>query len=243
MKPALGFSDRTPPKVTDPCSPQTAELVERTRITVAGVLAPSLLHEFSNLLTIVDGSRQMARLGLGQPDSAAIDPTADRCFQLVVAFRHLLSAPPYVGAPVSLKVDFSGIRSLVEARLKGSPTQVRVDDCDPSISLLDTISTPLRLGWFAVILGEIERLAALGTPPAEIELSAKTLSDGGIGLSARYRVAGRLQRAHGGSYVASAELSSAAAELLASIGATLHWDELSDESREARLSLDATLPR
>lgn len=245
MKPASGFSNRDGHiESLDTSSPADAQLMHQVRLTVSGALASSILHEFANLLTIVDGSRQVARMGLKPPDSSIIDPTADRCGELVTAFRSVLSAPRCAGIPVRVQHDVAGIAALVEARLRGGMTQVRLLDIEASVTMLDSVSAPLRLGWFAVILGEIERQDALGCAIAEVRLGAESdrsrLGLAETALSAHFRIAGSRQRPDPDAEITHEELSKVGEALLRSMGAEFSRAEEVKDSRDLRVRIPAS---
>lgn len=180
--PDPGFGSVAAPNEADA---RDASVIDRLRVVSSGLLASCLVHEFANLLTIVDGGLQMARLGLAPPDPATIDPTAVRCGALVRAFRHLFGRPRPVGAVVALRSELAMMEPLLSARLRGQRTRVLVAAEGGSVTVGDGVVAEVRAGWFALVLAELEARRPDEGELLAIEMAVEPAVGGGA-LRARF---------------------------------------------------------
>ena len=145
--------------------------LERARRTAAGILCSGLVHEFANLLTVIDGLAQIAELGIPWNDSQRmVKPPADRCHGLVDAFRHFFCDSGASASPLTLATEMRHAEQLLRARLRGRGTQVLTSGGE-GVALTAARAPRLRLAYLLPLLAALEASRVLDRYPARIELS------------------------------------------------------------------------
>lgn len=165
-----------------------ARQLERARTLAAGVLAGGVVHEFANLLTVVDGMRQMEMIAPETPTRAGIlSGPSERCQSLVESFRHLFShrgATPPAGPVVQ---DLDCFHSMLKIHLRGCPTRIEVDGAATEARLLDGgTGVLLRPAFLCGLLGVIEGGRVQGRVPELIRIGGLGTEDQGHGFVADF---------------------------------------------------------
>ncbi|MBI4879299.1 MAG: hypothetical protein HY812_06520 [Planctomycetes bacterium] len=145
-----------------------------------------MVHEFANLLTVLDGLRQIDALGAPhRPNSELIEQPLARCHGLLEAFRGLFSERGRAEAVLPAALELADLRALLVARLRGRPTRVSVE-AGPSLVLSAEAGTAARLAFLCAILGVLEHGRGAARYPEAIELSAHGRQDRCTRLLARF---------------------------------------------------------
>lgn len=148
-------------------------LLAHARAAAAGLLSSGVVHEFANLLTVVDGMRQMAALAPeAMPTLNLLDKPADRCGGVVEAFRHLFTDRGQHSTSSSARQDLECVRELLKAHVRGLPTRIEVSEAGGGLLVDGQSGVVLRAAFLCAVLGWIERSRTTGDRPAWIELSA-----------------------------------------------------------------------
>lgn len=152
-----------------------ASVLASARTLAAGALVGGLVHEVANLLTVVDGLRQMERLGqpakAGAERQALLDRPAERCSRLIEAFRSLLVEwPGGEDEAAGGGGELAAMRVLLESRLRGRSTRVLVG-ADPEAAAARAVRADVqRVALLLAVLALLEH-ARDGRPyPRTIEL-------------------------------------------------------------------------
>lgn len=133
-------------------------LLPRARMLAAGALAPGVVHEFANLLTIVDGARQLGSHGLSASSGQSlVDAPVQRSRRLVDAFRNVFAELAEGDAPRDAASDLSDLELLLRARLRGTRTHVAVEVESSSLMLPGSERGLVRLACLCGVLGLLER--------------------------------------------------------------------------------------
>lgn len=158
------------------------------RILAAGALAGGVVHEVANLLTVVDGLRQMEQLGMTRPDagedSNLIDRPADRCTVLVDAFRGVFAEQDPGGGDQPLAEALEQVRVLLRTRLRGRPTRIEIDSRSHSLVLPREMAETVTLSLLLVVLAGIENCQQQDAYPGRVTLEPIVNGDACRGMSA-----------------------------------------------------------
>jgi len=199
--------------------------LETARSLAAGIISGGVIHEFANLLTIVDGQLQLESLGLVAGASAGevgrlLAEPAGRGLQLVEAFRHVFSDLDPGPQEAPLTHELASLRVLLAVRLRGRPTHVEIGSGDSPLLLPGPSSPAMRLAFLLGLLSILEHGRAGDHYPERILLDGT-----GTGSTCRALIAEvtrfiRAPEDHQGRVMAE-HLRQAAGELIASFGGRL----------------------
>ncbi len=102
-------------------------VLERARRLASGAICAGVVHEFANLLTVIDGLEQITTLGIPWSDGhRLIHPPAERGQALVHSFRHFFAERATDG-PVELGDEMRQLEAILRVRLRGRRTHLEVD--------------------------------------------------------------------------------------------------------------------
>lgn len=139
-----------------------------------GALAPGMVHDFSNLLTIADGWAQMRRMDLDPPDPASLEGASAHCRDLIQAFQGVFGSKDsgFGGWPDELEA----LATLIRAGARGRGLRVRVDR-DAAPPLPGGNDARIRRAFLLLLLSEIDRGSSHG---AGGELTLRAMEAAGI---------------------------------------------------------------
>ena len=144
----------------------------------AGIVSRGVVHEFANLLTVLNGQMQMQQMGIpagsqGSGIPAVLHEPAERCQLLVEAFRHFFS--DHCAAPGSrpLADELDCLVLLLTATLRGQTTTVASDPACARLTLAGETAHMVRLAALLTILSVLEHGRAGDRAPDQVYLSAE----------------------------------------------------------------------
>jgi hypothetical protein len=192
--------------------PDVESLSNHAARIASGMLASAMVHEFANLLTVIDGLSQVGELGISFAEGQEMmQPPASRCHSLVDAYRHFFTER-ISSHPSPVVVDMRQFEILLRARLRGRGTAIdlRGGDCviDP------TRAHALRLVFVLASLAILEEGRRIDRWPQRIEFSTDRVVDGHL-LRARFVALTAPERVEEPLISLAARLASAAGGVLA----------------------------
>ncbi len=201
------------------------------RLLVAGTIGGGVIHEFANLLTVIDGNRQMAEMGLARRGTDRTREPLERSRTFVEAYRYVFgSADPAYDVAASLELD--AIATLVRVKLRGQPGRVEARIPRPDdIMIPRRVATGVRFCFLAAVFGILDSLEQASV----VELSVGGAVGGAVGgngdgaTSLEAVLRGRSSR-----YPVAADaphMLSAAESLAMELRALLQWTEIDGETR------------
>lgn len=134
-----------------------AKSLPLVRLLVAGAVGSGVVHEFANLLTVIEGNRQMAEMGFVRSGSDPTREPVERARGFIEAYRYVFgAADPTYDAPAAQDLD--AIASLVRVKLRGRPCRVVVDPAAARSSgvVPARISSGARFCYLAAVIGAID---------------------------------------------------------------------------------------
>ncbi|MFH0946828.1 MAG: hypothetical protein V2A76_16660 [Planctomycetota bacterium] len=145
----------------------------------AGIVGRGVVHEFANLLTVLNGQRQMQQLGMSLDTRESGIPVvvhepADRCQLLVEAFRHFFSDVGVAPCARPLTDDLDSLELLLRATLRGQTTTVECDPACAHLTLVGGTAHMVRLALLLAILSVLEHGRAGDRAPERVYLSARS---------------------------------------------------------------------
>ena len=152
--------------------------LQTARSLAAGIVSGGMVHEFANLLTIIDGQRQMERLGLvGDGPTSDIGQMlgepAERCQRLVEAFRYVFSDLESDVQEVPLSQELGSLEVLLAARLRGRSTRIEIDPIGSKLLLPGRGSQAMRLAFLLGLFAILEHGRARESYPGRISLGGE----------------------------------------------------------------------
>lgn len=145
--------------------------VEKGRLLVIGVLGGGIVHEFANLLTVVDGLRQMGEMGLAgtwRPDLVA--RPAARCQEVVHAFRWAFSDEDDVSTAADEAAHW--ISTLIALRLRGRRTVFDGRGIGEHLGPLGAQAPQIRIAILCALLALLDPLRGETPDPEVLTLTA-----------------------------------------------------------------------
>lgn len=152
---------------------------ERTRRRVLGYLAPMILHETNNVLTVLAGLRQILRMG--QVPSEKVGPMIDGQVSKMEELLHSLQGFSEDGGHRPAARDlFDRVEAMLRLAGKGSRLEVIRTGDERELSGLnyETVGQSLEL----ILLASLPERRS--TPVVKLELGASPGPDGGVELRA-----------------------------------------------------------
>ncbi len=160
-------------------------LLQTARSAASGLLASGVVHEFANLLTVVDGMRQMAALAPDSPPQVTLlDQPADRCGSIVEAFRHFFGERGERVEASTAGLELASLKELLRAFLRGQAARVEVQEAGGELPVDGRLGATLRPALLCVVLGRLERAREADATPSWVGLSAERDADGGVAFVA-----------------------------------------------------------
>ncbi|MFG0317291.1 MAG: hypothetical protein ACF8XB_08465 [Planctomycetota bacterium JB042] len=160
-------------------------LLQTARTAASGLLAGGVVHEFANLLTVVDGMRQMAALAPDSPPKLTLlDQPADRCGAIVEAFRHFFGERGDRVEASTARLELTSLGELLRAFLRGHAARVDVQEAGAELPVDGRLGATLRPVILCVVLGRLERARAAEATPSRVGLAAERDADGGVAFVA-----------------------------------------------------------
>lgn len=200
---------------------------ERARCLATGILGAGVVHEFANLLTVVDGLRQVAQLGIPFAEGEQLmRPSAARCHTIVEAFRHFF-ADRIESASPTFDLEVACLEVLLRARLRGRSTQLDFSGVERAASLDPRHAVALRLAFLCAVLALLEQARGGEGYPRRIEF--RTLCDEGRCTGLAVRAIGLAASSDAGAL--ESELLSAARALVEPLGGTVERAPAGDSLR------------
>ncbi len=145
------------------------ELLEQGRRLAAGALCSGVVHEFANLLTVLDGLSQITALGIPWSDGQRmIKPPAERGLTLIEAFRHYFAERASEG-PVDYATEMRHLDSLLRIRLRGRRTHLEFE-CDGLRSLPGQYAPHARLTLLLAALAPLEAARIADCYPTRVRV-------------------------------------------------------------------------
>lgn len=138
----------------DSTSCRSRTVLDRGRRCVLGHLAPLILHETNNVLTVMAGVRQLLRLGKDLPERVGpmIDSQVEKMEQLMGWLRQLGPDDGVTGTPAVSGEAVAGTLAQV-LRLAGKGRRLRVESHgDPSASLSRALAEAVGLATLCLVL-------------------------------------------------------------------------------------------
>ena len=200
--------------------------LERARLLAVGALGGGIVHEFANLLTVVDGLRQMGEMGMTKAwRPELLRKPALRCDELVSAFRSTFAdeVPQSVHA---LGDSLRWIETLLAARLRGHRATVELASV-PAIELSGSLAPSVRVALLCCLLAMIEQIGVEPDEPDRLRIHAERAEGGALLL----RLDGPRWPDVETRSPATAALFEAASDLAAEVGGRLATDADSEGAR------------
>lgn len=220
-------------------SVDSATLLERARTIAAGLLGGGVVHEFANLLTVIDGLSQMSAHGISFEDCRRmIRPSAERSSALIDAYRHFF-ADRGSDTPVTFDAEMRRLEILLRIRLRGSKAKVDFADATAPFLIDGRRAPTIRVAWLVASLAHVDQLSRTGC-----EVGTLRCVPAGVADSAEWV----LRTEPGGDNPArmhatrgSGDLLLLAASLVSQWGTTLRSTISSSGAIETRIPLRAAL--
>jgi len=163
-------------------SERPAGQITTARTLASGVIASAVVHEFANLLTVVDGLRQLRAISGDVSDTALLDGPAAGCEQLVGAFRRLFSRRMTTDS--SARDDLSSMSIVLAAHLRGRRTVTATDD-ELDLVLAGEMAEACSLTFLCQVLALLARCRVSGQDAERVELGAEGSDGRCVALTAR----------------------------------------------------------
>jgi hypothetical protein len=155
-------------------TPRESANTLRARNAAAGALAGGVVHEVANLLTVVDGLRQLRSAGGSNEDLRLLDAPAARCQELVECWRLVFGRR--LPEPVPAEPELRALARLLETHLRGRRTVVAVAAHD---AVLDAALLVHGIPVLAcAVLAMLERARRAGVDAERLELRALAAPEG-----------------------------------------------------------------
>lgn len=217
----------------------SSALLERARTMAAGLLGGGVIHEFANLLTVLDGLSQMSAHGISFDDcQRMIRPSAEKSAALIDTYRHFF-ADRGSDAPVTFDAEMRRLETLLRVRLRGCSARIDFSGATAAFLIDGRRAPSMRVAWLIASLAHIDRWGRAGSQSGTLRCVP-----GGAADSAEWVLrseftaesTNRPQPSRAGS-----DLLAIAGALVAQWGATLRSTVSSSGAMETRISLRAVL--
>jgi hypothetical protein len=214
-------------------------ILERARRTAAGLLGAGVVHEFANLLTVLDGIAQMSAHGISFGDcQRMIRPSADRSTALIDAYRYFF-ADRGTDVPVTFDAEMRRLESLLRVRLRGCKAQIDFSGATAPFLIAGRCAPSVRVAFLIVALAHVDQLARGGH-----DVGTLCCVPGGAGDSAEWVLRSEPTTASPAPTIPSRgaqELLGLAGALISQWGSSLRSRFTSNGGIETRIPLRAVL--